>query len=451
MDKEPNRHHIYERTAIFVFGVVFVIGLLVLAIIFSEPTDFQYMVFRIVLALATAGIAVFIPGFIEAYAKNWVRAGGAIAVFVVVYFFSPASFVTQPKTKPNLANSNEPSSAIVNPQAGDRATQVNIAGRQNQITINQGFSEEQLRQVLEEHRSAIQEQYAKGVSEEATVEFFKRLGENNVDPSEYETRLLKFADDYLRLKLRLAQLEETHGEVRHLRNEAYKALDNAKLDRARVLLLEAIQIKETKRNHENKSVEKTHNNLTEQEGMNVSTSVSSNSHSGDTDSSSNIELPPGSTGGGFDPDVWMDNGKKIVEEHCDYPSDDALEWLTRTDPRDEIILVTEPIPHSKVKQKTCIKGVTRNYDDKIFVCIRPVYSNTWWFQPKVRVNEEGKWCGLMYVGPFREKTIVVTEYEICVIVNPKYDLTTKETIQYDELFKYYTSLGNSYRFFISRK
>ncbi len=91
MDKERNRHYNYERTAIFVFGVVFVIGLLVLAIIFSEPTDFQYMVFRIVLALAAAGVAVFVPGTIEAYAKKWVRAGGAIAVFVVVYFFSPAS------------------------------------------------------------------------------------------------------------------------------------------------------------------------------------------------------------------------------------------------------------------------------------------------------------------------------------------------------------------------
>ncbi len=295
MDKEPNRHHIYERTAIFVFGVVFVIGLLVLAIIFSEPTDFQYMIFRIVLALATAGVAVFIPGFIEAYAKNWVRAGGAIAVFVVVYFFSPASFVTQPKTKPNLANSNEPSSAIVNPQAGDRATQVNITGHESQITINQGFSKEQLRQVLEEYRQVIQEQNAKGVSKEATAKFFKRLGEENVDPSKYETRLLEFADEYLRLKERIALLEETHEDVLRLRNKAYHALDNAELDRARFLLREAIQIKETKRNHEKESGEEAHNNLTEQDK---------------NGQKKNIQLPPGSTGGGFDPDAWT-NSKHV--------------------------------------------------------------------------------------------------------------------------------------------
>jgi hypothetical protein len=32
-------------------------------------------------------------GFIEVDVKNWVRAGGAIAVFFVVYFFSPADLV----------------------------------------------------------------------------------------------------------------------------------------------------------------------------------------------------------------------------------------------------------------------------------------------------------------------------------------------------------------------
>lgn len=84
-----------EQLAVFVFGVAFVITLLALAVLFPEPSDFQYVVFRIVLALAAAGVAAFIPGFIEVKIETWLRAGGAMAVFVVVYFFSPANLVSQ--------------------------------------------------------------------------------------------------------------------------------------------------------------------------------------------------------------------------------------------------------------------------------------------------------------------------------------------------------------------
>lgn len=83
----------YEKVAVFTFGCVFVATLLVVAMFFPAPTPFQYMVFRIVLALAAAGIAAMIPGFINVSAGRAVRAGGAIAVFVIVYFFSPAKLL----------------------------------------------------------------------------------------------------------------------------------------------------------------------------------------------------------------------------------------------------------------------------------------------------------------------------------------------------------------------
>jgi hypothetical protein len=83
-----------ERLLAFSFGVIFVIVLLVLAIVFPNPTQFQYAVFRIVLALAAGGVASMIPGFLSAQVGTWVRAGGALAVFVVVYFYSPAQLVT---------------------------------------------------------------------------------------------------------------------------------------------------------------------------------------------------------------------------------------------------------------------------------------------------------------------------------------------------------------------
>jgi hypothetical protein len=94
---------LWERIAIFTFGVIFVVVLLVLAIVFPAPTSFQYTVFRIVLALAAAGIGALVPGFLEVRYKSVVRAGGALALFVVIYFFSPAALVATP-TQANVGS-----------------------------------------------------------------------------------------------------------------------------------------------------------------------------------------------------------------------------------------------------------------------------------------------------------------------------------------------------------
>jgi hypothetical protein len=85
-----------QRKAAFSFGFIFVGVMLVIALLLPKPTEFQFFVFRIVLALAAAGVAATIPGFINVDIKPWVRAGGAIAVFVVIYFFSPAKLITEP-------------------------------------------------------------------------------------------------------------------------------------------------------------------------------------------------------------------------------------------------------------------------------------------------------------------------------------------------------------------
>jgi|SRR5712664_3090858 len=102
----------------FSFGVTFVAALIILAIRFPEPTSFQYNVFRIVLSLAAAGAAAMIPGFINIEVNPTtgllIRAGGAIAVFVVVFFFNPAQLAAQsevsspePSQLPN-ADSQDP-------------------------------------------------------------------------------------------------------------------------------------------------------------------------------------------------------------------------------------------------------------------------------------------------------------------------------------------------------
>jgi len=90
----------WERIAIFGFGVAFTAALLAVALFLPNPTDFQYTIVRIILALSAAGVAALIPGFIDVQYRQLVRAGGAMAVFVVVFFFSPASLVSNEELAP---------------------------------------------------------------------------------------------------------------------------------------------------------------------------------------------------------------------------------------------------------------------------------------------------------------------------------------------------------------
>lgn len=84
-----------DKILAFVFGAIFLTAILVIALFVPSPTDFQYNVFRTILALAGAGIGAVIPGFMEVRFQKWLRAGGALAVFAVLYFFSPANLVVQ--------------------------------------------------------------------------------------------------------------------------------------------------------------------------------------------------------------------------------------------------------------------------------------------------------------------------------------------------------------------
>ncbi|MCR9172948.1 MAG: TIGR04086 family membrane protein [bacterium] len=74
-----------------IVGVLFVITLLIIAFTVECPTEFQNQIFKIVMALAAGAFAVMIPGAISINYKGVVSASGAIAVLVMVYFFSPST------------------------------------------------------------------------------------------------------------------------------------------------------------------------------------------------------------------------------------------------------------------------------------------------------------------------------------------------------------------------
>jgi hypothetical protein len=80
-----------ETLLAFAFGVICVLLLLVL-----QPKEGQETTFRIVMALAAAGIAAVIPGMLNITAKSGtrftIRAAGAMAVFVIVYLINPGQW-----------------------------------------------------------------------------------------------------------------------------------------------------------------------------------------------------------------------------------------------------------------------------------------------------------------------------------------------------------------------
>ncbi len=81
----------------FIFGIVFIFSILALLILYPNPTEKQFEIFKIVIALAAGGVAAIIPGSIDLHmragAKFILRAGGALGVFVIVFFYSPAKWI----------------------------------------------------------------------------------------------------------------------------------------------------------------------------------------------------------------------------------------------------------------------------------------------------------------------------------------------------------------------
>jgi hypothetical protein len=84
----------------FGFGFVCVATILTIAVFIPSPTLFQQRVFLSVLALALGGVAAVISGILDvqlALGKQlFVGATGALAVFVLVYFYNPAIIAATP-------------------------------------------------------------------------------------------------------------------------------------------------------------------------------------------------------------------------------------------------------------------------------------------------------------------------------------------------------------------
>jgi hypothetical protein len=83
-----------DLTVASVSGIAFLVTILLLAIAFPSPTPFQYEVFKVVFALSCAAFASAIPGLLDFRVGHIIKASGATAVFIVLYFNTPAQLIT---------------------------------------------------------------------------------------------------------------------------------------------------------------------------------------------------------------------------------------------------------------------------------------------------------------------------------------------------------------------
>ena len=107
----------WEKQMMIYSGAAFLVVLLLIAVLVSNPTPFQIFLFRVVLAVAAAAFGCAIPGFLSLEGKVQtfsLRAGGALALFAMVYLVNPPALVTQlsGNSSAPAAQSNASSNAI---------------------------------------------------------------------------------------------------------------------------------------------------------------------------------------------------------------------------------------------------------------------------------------------------------------------------------------------------
>jgi hypothetical protein len=89
-----------DKTALFLFGVFFITVLLIVAIAVPNPTEAQWRVFNVVLGLVAAAIGATLPGVLHLQFTPWLKAGGALAVFALVFLVKPAGLVADDPFEP---------------------------------------------------------------------------------------------------------------------------------------------------------------------------------------------------------------------------------------------------------------------------------------------------------------------------------------------------------------
>lgn len=100
VDLSDNPHDMktWEKITMIASGAIFLLVILALAVLVPEPKPFQIFAFRVVLAVAASAFGCAIPGLLHIegrVAMFTLRAGGALALALLVYKFNPPELITR--------------------------------------------------------------------------------------------------------------------------------------------------------------------------------------------------------------------------------------------------------------------------------------------------------------------------------------------------------------------
>ena len=83
---------------LLILGIIILTTIIIIALKIPDPTAFQLWTFRIIAGLGAACLGAIIPGFVELggdIGEIAIRAGGAIALFIIIYLINPPTIVRE--------------------------------------------------------------------------------------------------------------------------------------------------------------------------------------------------------------------------------------------------------------------------------------------------------------------------------------------------------------------
>jgi hypothetical protein len=107
----------WEKITLFVFGTFFFIVLLAVAWLDRHPSNSSWYIYIWVLAMAAGGVTALLPGAINVNLNPGIRAGGAIAVAVLVFYFGKDTPTNDTIVQGLKSHLDTPQGSVIDPSS----------------------------------------------------------------------------------------------------------------------------------------------------------------------------------------------------------------------------------------------------------------------------------------------------------------------------------------------
>ena len=107
----------WEKVTLFAFGTAFFTVLIAIALLDKHPSKSSWYVYTCVLAMAAGGVGALLPGAINVNLHPGIRAGGAIAIFVLVFFYGKDKVTEETIVQGLKSHLDSPNGGAIDPSS----------------------------------------------------------------------------------------------------------------------------------------------------------------------------------------------------------------------------------------------------------------------------------------------------------------------------------------------